>query len=635
MTWLGIGPAAPVRPPVSWDSGAITSDAPVLSLAQEWNDGGEVFSAFRIDVTNTASASGSRFAEMLLGGADRFYVEAPSGRVVADSFYGVDYGYGNYPFHASGAGGILRADNAHIALHGSSGGFIAGSDRGLIWAENTGWYNTKDTGIMRSAAGIAEINNGTSGAYRDLRVRALLAAGGTITTSYPLIDGTQTWNDGAVTFTAIRADITSTAAAVDSNLIDLQIGSQSRFRVTQLHSSGRIKINAEGSRVNLAVLGGYPLFLGPAPSDYVGGSGTTFFGNGSYHAGGNHWIYGFFVPRGSGFCFLGSPGNTIAMTPDFYLIHDGTACLAQRGQASGTTAQTFRVYRTYTDGSNYERMAFQSGSGYMQIAAETAGTGTDDIDIRLTPSGAGVVYTISPLQIASGTLTANIPGINLSQTWDNGSVTFTGIKANYTWTAGNVASKLIDLQMNGSSYFAVERGDSYGPVLTTTGPNGFRLAARLVVAAVKETNISALSASFGYNGIHFEGITGDVAIAFRGNWGYDQVVGALRITGCDQYASPTTNLIGGHVYIAGGAGASGSAGAAHGGSLYLDGGQGYGTGSHGDIVVGNTRGFLDIKGSDAAAAQTATMTNGPTAGNPAEWMPIKFNGNVRYVPVWA
>jgi hypothetical protein len=37
---------------------------------------------------------------------------------------------------------------------------------------------------------------------------------------------------------------------------------------------------------------------------------------------------------------------------------------------------------------------------------------------------------------------------------------------------------------------------------------------------------------------------------------------------------------------------------------------------------------------NGAAAQTATMTNGPTAGNPTKWIPINDNGTTRYIPCW-
>lgn len=37
---------------------------------------------------------------------------------------------------------------------------------------------------------------------------------------------------------------------------------------------------------------------------------------------------------------------------------------------------------------------------------------------------------------------------------------------------------------------------------------------------------------------------------------------------------------------------------------------------------------------NGAAAQIATMTNGPTAGNPTKWVPINDNGTTRYIPAW-
>lgn len=37
---------------------------------------------------------------------------------------------------------------------------------------------------------------------------------------------------------------------------------------------------------------------------------------------------------------------------------------------------------------------------------------------------------------------------------------------------------------------------------------------------------------------------------------------------------------------------------------------------------------------NGAAAQTATLTNGPTAGNPTKWLPYDDNGTTRYIPAW-
>ena len=51
---------------------------------------------------------------------------------------------------------------------------------------------------------------------------------------YALVD---TWNAGGTTFTAIKMDVTDTASAAGSLLLDLQVGGTSQFRVSK---GGRI-----------------------------------------------------------------------------------------------------------------------------------------------------------------------------------------------------------------------------------------------------------------------------------------------------------------------------------------------------------------------------------------------------------
>ena len=51
-------------------------------------------------------------------------------------------------------------------------------------------------------------------------------------------------------------------------------------------------------------------------------------------------------------------------------------------------------------------------------------------------------------------------------------------------------------------------------------------------------------------------------------------------------------------------------------------------------VPGGTMLITNTALTNGAAAQTATMTNGPTAGNPTKWIPINDNGTTRYIPAW-
>lgn len=61
-------------------------------------------------------------------------------------------------------------------------------------------------------------------------------------------------------------------------------------------------------------------------------------------------------------------------TADTILARDAAGNLALR---NGTTPQTFRVYTTYTDASNYSRLSLQTDGSNVYLLTDFAGTGTD------------------------------------------------------------------------------------------------------------------------------------------------------------------------------------------------------------------------------------------------------------------
>ena len=82
------------------------------------------------------------------------------------------------------------------------------------------------------------------------------------------------------------------------------------------------------------------------------------------------------------------------------------------------TLADYNSYYSYTDASNYQGLKLTTSATAVTLAAQTAGTGADNIDIVLTPAGAGGVllggaklYTNSTdyLQASSGTLTFSTP----------------------------------------------------------------------------------------------------------------------------------------------------------------------------------------------------------------------------------
>jgi hypothetical protein len=174
----------------------------------------------------------------------------------------------------------------------------------------------------------------------------LTGTGATITANAPLINVTQTWNAGAVTFQGAVINISRTAYAAASTALNVQLDGSRMFSV-----------NSDGS--------------------------TTC-------------VYGLNITGGGGLAaIIFSALNPITWTGYTSIIPDGINVLAQR---VGTSAQTFRVYNTYTDASNYERGVFDwtTNANVLTIGAQQSGTGTarNTVIIAWTKAGAPVAADI-------------------------------------------------------------------------------------------------------------------------------------------------------------------------------------------------------------------------------------------------
>jgi hypothetical protein len=172
---------------------------------------------------------------------------------------------------------------------------------------------------------------------------------GTLTTDVKVLDLSATWNDAGVTFTGLKFNVTSTASAAASLLLDLQVGGTSKLSVTKSSvftlgsGNGRFGFDASADWVS------YIKFNGTNVVSFSNVGGITLVTNDAAS----------FYGMGSG--------------TDLRLYRDAAATLAQR---NGTNAQTFRLYNTFTDASNYERLGINWGSNIISIKPEAAGTGT-------------------------------------------------------------------------------------------------------------------------------------------------------------------------------------------------------------------------------------------------------------------
>lgn len=201
--------------------------------------------------------------------------------------------------------------------------------------------------------------------------KAITLGGATITASAPVLDLSQTWNSGGTTFTGWKLNVTDTASASASLLMDLQVGGSSKLSVNKV---GYITVPANS--------GG----IGTSSGNIVFSGTTTLFGVTS--AADNDFASiqatGVFLRAAM---FIGWTDQPYAnTTPDLYLYRDAANTLALR---NGTNAQTFRAYNTYTDSSNGEWLSvdWSTSANVASILTKKNGTGTQRA-LNLGASGA-------------------------------------------------------------------------------------------------------------------------------------------------------------------------------------------------------------------------------------------------------
>jgi hypothetical protein len=177
----------------------------------------------------------------------------------------------------------------------------------------------------------------------------------------PISNLATTWNAAGTTFNAIKMNVTDTASAAGSLLLDLQVGGASQFNVAK---TGLVTLNP-------ALTTGGVLSAGNNAFKTIQFGSTAFGSNGVAAIRDGEGV----VVRGStGFAWENNTNNPATGTIDLRLVRDAANTLAQR---NGTNAQAFRLYNTYTDASNYERGTFGYVTNRLTIGHQNAGTGAD------------------------------------------------------------------------------------------------------------------------------------------------------------------------------------------------------------------------------------------------------------------
>lgn len=106
---------------------------------------------------------------------------------------------------------LSTADIQTAALSNSGNSYTAGlnlkSAGGIGWSSTGNWFDTKDTGLARNAAGVLEVNNGTAGTYRDLRVRSVFITQSTPAASTDACTAGALWADASYVYACTSSGV--------------------------------------------------------------------------------------------------------------------------------------------------------------------------------------------------------------------------------------------------------------------------------------------------------------------------------------------------------------------------------------------------------------------------------------------
>jgi hypothetical protein len=172
-----------------------------------------------------------------------------------------------------------------------------------------------------------------------------LAGSGSLAGS--ILNLAQTWNTTGAP-TAIKLNVTNTASGAASNLLDLQVGGSSKFKINK---NGVVSISD-----SLTGGGG-------------GGQGGIFNEGGLYVL----WSAGATGVAAGGFLGFNNSNNyTTSAGWDVRIYRDASNTLALR---NGVNPQAFRVYNTYTDANTFERLNIKWDTNVLKIGTEKGTSG--------------------------------------------------------------------------------------------------------------------------------------------------------------------------------------------------------------------------------------------------------------------
>lgn len=336
----------------------VTANAPALQATQTWNNAGITFTGALLNVTDQASGALSKLLDLQVGGSSQMYARK-DGTLVAKTAFQIDVGQ-NY------------ISSSFVGL---------GVNNSLRWGASTDGSTTHDLILLRGAAGVLEQRNGANA--QTLRVYGnfidaanyqrleLIGNSG----SYSRINAAKA---GTGTNLGLILDAASHILAI-SGTSKWQVDATTLSPYPNTGNDNAFDVGTPSWRVRTGYFGTSlvtPVIASPSNSD------VTFTGGASGTGG---WVRNALLQ--SNFPILGFNSNFGGTSGYGGIGYDRTVSTFVLWTA-GTTADvaaatrtveflsgSFRLFNSYIDASNYDRLALRMNGVYAEIATQSAGSG--------------------------------------------------------------------------------------------------------------------------------------------------------------------------------------------------------------------------------------------------------------------
>lgn len=259
-------------------------------------------------------------------------------------------------------------------------------------------YSTHGVGLTANGAEVAHFDTGDNQVTGPLTLTgtsaALTVTGGSVTASTPVVNSTQTWNSGAVTFSGWKLNVTDTASAAASLLADLQVGGSSKFSVSKggaVTSAGALTVSSGGAAITgnstitgtLGVNGTLTSNSGSLIANNTSAGASSFLlfrdnGSAKYNIerdGSNNLKFNYNESGGTTIATLSTTGATITGT---LTVSSGGASITGNSTVTGTFTTTSNLTvgsGVFITGADNSLVKISAGAAYINGQARIEITG--------------------------------------------------------------------------------------------------------------------------------------------------------------------------------------------------------------------------------------------------------------------